>query len=91
LRITWQSPPGSVGSVGTKVVPFARRLADAAEPLARFLSEARMLGSKLGPALAQLPPSLAFRPDRICAISVGATRRSRPFGKIWHAPPKGQY
>ena len=32
------------------------------EPLDEFLTGARMLGSKLGPILVQLPPSLAFEP-----------------------------
>lgn len=44
-------------------ITHTRRLADTAEPLARFLSEVQTLGSKLGPVLVQLPPSLAFRPD----------------------------
>src|SRR4051812_46618679 len=32
-------------------ITHTRRLANAAEPLARFLSEAQMLGPKLGPVL----------------------------------------
>lgn len=39
-----------------------RRLADAAEPLARFLGEVGGLGAKLGPLLVQLPPKLGFDP-----------------------------
>lgn len=37
------------------------RLADVADPLERFLEECGALGSKLGPLLVQLPPSLEFR------------------------------
>src|SRR3954467_5982488 len=48
-----------------KEITHNRRLADAAEPLARFLSEAQMLGPKLGPVLVQLPPSFAFKPDLV--------------------------
>jgi uncharacterized protein YecE (DUF72 family) len=44
-----------------KEVTHTRRLANTAEPLARFLEEVRLLGPKLGPLLIQLPPSLAFQ------------------------------
>jgi uncharacterized protein YecE (DUF72 family) len=43
-----------------KEITHTRRLRDAAEPLDRFLSEIEGLGSKLGPLLVQLPPSLRF-------------------------------
>jgi uncharacterized protein YecE (DUF72 family) len=43
-----------------KEITHRRKLADAAEPLERFLAEAGGLGEKLGPLLVQLPPSLAF-------------------------------
>src|SRR4051812_1797985 len=46
-----------------KEVTHTRRLANTAEPLARFLEEVRLLGPKLGPLLIQLPPSLLFRED----------------------------
>ncbi|MFC7477994.1 DUF72 domain-containing protein [Dankookia sp. GCM10030260] len=46
-----------------KEITHTRRLAQVAEPLARFLAEAGALGEKLGPILVQLPPSLAFKPD----------------------------
>jgi uncharacterized protein YecE (DUF72 family) len=48
-----------------KEVTHTRRLVDAAEPLARFLEEVRLLGPKLGPLLIQLPPSLVFQPDPV--------------------------
>ncbi len=43
-----------------RTITHERRLADAAEPLARFLDECGGLGEKLGPLLIQLPPSLRF-------------------------------
>jgi len=45
-----------------RVVTHERRLVDTAEPLARFVGEIAALGTKLGPVLVQLPPSLAFDP-----------------------------
>lgn len=41
-------------------ITHARRLVDAAQPLAQFISEASALGGRLGPLLVQLPPSLGF-------------------------------
>lgn len=41
-------------------ITHERRLADAAEPLARFADEAGTLGAKLGCVLIQLPPSLTL-------------------------------
>lgn len=43
-----------------RTITHKARLADAAEPLARFLDQARALGGKLGVLVIQLPPSLAF-------------------------------
>lgn len=43
-----------------KSVTHERRLADVAEPLSAFLSEAHLLGPKLAILLVQLPPSLAL-------------------------------
>jgi uncharacterized protein YecE (DUF72 family) len=43
-----------------RTITHARRLANPAEPLDRFLGEVEQLGAKLGPLLIQLPPSLAF-------------------------------
>jgi uncharacterized protein YecE (DUF72 family) len=49
-----------------KEITHTRRLDGATEPLERFLDETSALGTKRGPLLVQLPPSLAF--DRtICA------------------------
>ena len=45
-----------------KAITHEHRLRAAGEPLDQFLSEVGGLGSKLGPLLVQLPPSLAFEP-----------------------------
>ncbi len=54
-------------------ITHTRRLADAIEPLERFLSEAGALGDKLGPLLVQLPPGLAFD-DAVAGSFFGALR-----------------
>lgn len=46
-----------------KEITHERRLVECAQPLAAFLSDARLLGPKLGCLLVQLPPSLAFDPN----------------------------
>ncbi|TNC49769.1 DUF72 domain-containing protein, partial [Rubellimicrobium rubrum] len=46
-----------------KAITHERRLREAGDLLDRFLSEVSGLGSKLGPLLVQLPPSLAFEPE----------------------------
>ena len=51
-----------------KEITHLRRLADADEPLERFLAEAGALGEKLGPLLLQLPPSFAFDGQRVSAF-----------------------
>ena len=51
-----------------KEITHLRRLADADEPLGRFLAEAGALGEKLGPLLLQLPPSFAFDGQRVSAF-----------------------
>ena len=46
----------------SRAITHERKLVDVEDPLDEFLTGARMLGSKLGPILVQLPPSLAFDP-----------------------------
>jgi len=58
-----------------KEITHTRRLANAAEPLARFLKEVRLLGTKLGPLLIQLPPSLVFHQDLVAEF-LGHLRNS---------------
>ncbi len=55
------TPPGfRFAAKLPKTITHQRRLVDAEEPLAAFLTEAAGLGGKLAVVLAQLPPSLAF-------------------------------
>src|SRR4051812_37944053 len=63
-----------------KEVTHKRRLADADEPLDRFLAETAALGAKRGPLLIQLPPSLAF--DAGTARSFFAGLRHRYGGTV---------
>jgi uncharacterized protein YecE (DUF72 family) len=51
-----------------KEITHTRRLRDVVDPLARFLSESSALGTKLGPLLVQLPPSLRFYAERVEAF-----------------------
>ena len=56
-----------------KQITHELRLTNATLPLHRFLEEAGALGTKLGPLLVQLPPSLAFDP----AVAVAFLRLMR--------------
>jgi uncharacterized protein YecE (DUF72 family) len=58
-----------------KDITHTRRLADAVEPLERFLEDVGRLGPKLGPLLIQLPPSLAFHP-KVVADFLRGLRKS---------------
>jgi uncharacterized protein YecE (DUF72 family) len=60
-RWVQSTPPGFRFAVKLpRAITHERKLVDAGEFLDRFIAEARLLGSKLGPLLVQLPPSLAF-------------------------------
>jgi uncharacterized protein YecE (DUF72 family) len=63
-----------------KAITHERRLKDVGDLLDRFLSEAGGLGSKLGPLLVQLPPSLSFQPG--VADGFLSELRSRVEGSI---------
>ena len=63
-----------------KTITHEARLVDTAELFARFVEETAALGSKLGPLLVQLPPSLAF--DRAVAASFFAHARSAHPGAL---------
>jgi uncharacterized protein YecE (DUF72 family) len=63
-----------------KAITHDRRLLDAKEPLTNFLAGAQALGSKLGPILVQLPPSLAL--DVAVADSFFATLRDQHPGAV---------
>ncbi len=51
-----------------KEITHTRRLVSVEQLLAQFVSEAGLLGAKLGPLLAQLPPSLSFEKDTAAAF-----------------------
>src|SRR4051794_15682396 len=55
-------------------VTHRRRLLAAEEPLDRFLAETAALGSKRGPLLVQLPPSLAFDAGTVTAFFTALQR-----------------
>lgn len=58
-----------------KEVTHKRRLVDAEEPLERFVDETAALGTKRGPLLVQLPPSLAFDTATVTAFLAALRRR----------------
>ncbi|MEV6964711.1 DUF72 domain-containing protein [Hamadaea sp. NPDC051192] len=49
----------------SRYLTHIKRLADPAEPVARFLSRADALGDRLGPVLLQLPPTLRADPEAL--------------------------
>ena len=49
-------------------ITHTRRLVGAAEPLAKFLGEVRVLNDRLGPLLVQLPPSLRYDARPVAAF-----------------------
>jgi uncharacterized protein YecE (DUF72 family) len=51
----------------SRYLSHVRRLRDPAEPVARLLGAAASLGSKLGPVLLQLPPTMTAQPDALDA------------------------
>jgi uncharacterized protein YecE (DUF72 family) len=63
-----QTPEDFVFAVkASRYLTHIRRLRDPAGPVARLLEAAEPLGSKLGPVLLQLPPTMAAEPDRLDA------------------------
>jgi uncharacterized protein YecE (DUF72 family) len=69
VRWRRESAPGFVFAVkASRFITHIRRLRDAEEPVRRFWSHARRLGSKLGPVLFQLPPNLKAEPERLEAF-----------------------
>jgi uncharacterized protein YecE (DUF72 family) len=49
----------------SRYLTHLKRLRDPEEPVHRFMDRARMLGSKLGPILVQLPPNQPAEPERL--------------------------
>ena len=71
-----ETPEGFAFSLKVpKEVTHKRRLVDAEEPLERFVDETAALGSKRGPLLVQLPPSLAFDAGTVTAFLAALRRR----------------
>lgn len=70
--LTWraQTPDGSVLAVkGGRFITHMKKLRDVEVPLANFLASGPLaLGDRLGPFLWQLPPTLAFDPERVGAF-----------------------
>src|SRR4051812_27200106 len=75
-----------------KEITHTRRLVDAEEPLGRFLDETAALGTRRGPLLVQLPPSLAFDARRVGAFFSAMRRRydgplaCEPRHRTWFTP-----
>ncbi|MGV9825305.1 DUF72 domain-containing protein [Gordonia sp. NPDC003429] len=66
LRWADEVPDGFVMTVKmSRYLTHVRRLADPAEPVQRFVDRATALGTRLGPVLLQLPPTLDARPDAL--------------------------
>lgn len=64
-----QAPPGFVYALkASRYMTHLKKLKDAAEPLARFLERARLLGKHLGPILYQLPPNWHLNLERLEAF-----------------------
>jgi uncharacterized protein YecE (DUF72 family) len=66
----WQArtPDGFVMAIkASRYLTHVKRLADPAEPVARLMNSAAGLGSRLGPVLLQLPPTLQADPGRLAA------------------------
>jgi uncharacterized protein YecE (DUF72 family) len=62
-------PDGFVFAVKvSRYLSHVKRLRSPAEPVDRFLAAASGLGSKLGPALLQLPPTLTVDVDRLAGV-----------------------
>lgn len=61
-----RTPPGFVFSVKlSRYLSHVKKLADPEEPIERFFGRAGALGSKLGPVLLQLPPTMPLDLDRL--------------------------
>lgn len=94
VRWAAATPPGFRFAVKMpKAITHGKRLHDISAELERFLAECGQLGDRLGPLLVQLPPSLAFDPER--AVRFWAGLRARHAGPVvceprhpsWFADP----
>ncbi len=77
-------------------ITHERRLVDADGPLDRFLAETAALGSRRGPLLVQLPPSLAFDAGAVDTFFAALRRRHtgavacEPRHPSWFTPEAGR-
>ena len=63
------TPPDFVVAVkASRYLTHVRRLQDPAEPVARLMERASGLGSRLGPILLQLPPTMKADPERLDGV-----------------------
>ena len=84
--VQWRERTPEDFVVGVKVSRYlthVKRLRDPAEPVARFLDRAAGLGTKLGPVLLQLPPTLRADADLLAETlaAFAATGREAGFPK----------
>lgn len=90
---SWQerTPPGFLVAVkGSRYLTHIKRLRDPAEPVARLLGRADGLGTKLGPVLLQLPPTLQADPellaDCLACFAAGVRVAVEPRHPSWWTP-----
>src|ERR1700761_8676577 len=66
----------------SRFLTHVKRLNDPAEPVARLLSSAAGLGSRLGPVLLQLPPTLQADPARLSACLLEFSKNAPEPGPV---------
>jgi uncharacterized protein YecE (DUF72 family) len=75
----------------SRYLTHIKRLRDPAEPVARFMDRADVLGDRLGPVLMQLPPNLHADADLLGAALAQFPRSVRvavePRHESWWSPP----
>ncbi len=82
---SWQerTPDGFVMAIkASRFLTHVKRLNDPAEPVARLLAAADGLGSRLGPVLLQLPPTLQADPARLSACLIEFTKKAPGPGPV---------
>jgi uncharacterized protein YecE (DUF72 family) len=98
-----QTPEGFVFAVkGSRYITHMLRLKDVQDALANFLASGVLaLGRKLGPILWQLPPSMAYKDERIenflallphdgrAALALARKHDERVDGRSWLKAPRG--
>jgi uncharacterized protein YecE (DUF72 family) len=79
-----QTPEDFVFAVkGGRFITHMKRLQDVETPLANFFASGVLaLGRKLGPILWQLPPNLAFDPDRLAGFFTALPKTTRAAAEL---------